>query len=101
LLQLYNVLIAQGIIALDRVKNIVLSNNKGGSSMNLGNFLKTYMLGLISEVNEMLQDVQGKKTVAIKRKILRSLGALVEQADIAINNVAPQVSFNSFTASNY
>ena len=49
------------------------------------------MLGLISEVNEMLQDVQGKKTVAIKRKILRSLGALVEQADIAINNVAPQV----------
>jgi serine/threonine-protein kinase ATR len=100
LLQLYNVLVAQGIIALNRVKNIVLSNKKGGS-MNLGNFLKTYMLGLISEVNEMLQDVQGKKTVAIKRKILRSLGALVEQADITINNVAPQVSFNSSTASNY
>jgi serine/threonine-protein kinase ATR len=92
LFETYNGLVAQGIVALNRVKNIVVSNKKGGPlTTNLGTFLKTYMLGLISEVNEMLQDVQGKKTVSIKRKILRSLGALVEHADIAINNVAPQV----------
>ena len=98
--EIYSVLAAQGILALNRVKNIVVSNKKGGPlTTNLGTFLKTYMLGLISEVNEMLQDVQGKKTVSIKRKILRSLGALVEQADIAINNVAPQVLFQQFNHS--
>lgn len=49
------------------------------------------MLGLISDINDMLQDVQGKKSVTVKRKILRSLGALVSEIGPAINNVAPQV----------
>lgn len=52
------------------------------------------MLGLISDINDMLQDVQGKKPVEIKRKILRSLGALVGQIGPIINNVSPQVSSN-------
>lgn len=40
----------------------------------------------------MLQDVQGKKTVAMKRQIIRSLGALVSTIGPAVSNVAPQVS---------
>jgi serine/threonine-protein kinase ATR len=54
-------------------------------------FLKTYMLGLISDINDMLQDVQGKKSVNMKRKILRSLGALVQQIGPMISHVSPQV----------
>jgi len=49
------------------------------------------MLGVISNVNEMLQDVQGKKTMTLKRQILRSFGALVLHIGPAISNVAPQV----------
>lgn len=49
------------------------------------------MLGLISDINDMLQDVQGKKSVDTKKKILRSLGALVQQIGPMINHVSPQV----------
>jgi UME (NUC010) domain. len=58
---------------------------------DLGAFLKTYILGLISVINDMLQDVQGKKSVTVKRQILRSLGALVIQIGPAISSVSPQV----------
>ena len=70
-----------------------LATGKGRTlpPVHLGAFLKTYMLGLISDINDMLQDVQGKKSVTAKRKILRSLGALVSEIGPAINNVAPQV----------
>jgi serine/threonine-protein kinase ATR len=51
------------------------------------------MLGLISHVNDLLQDVQGKKTVAIKRKIIRGLGALILQIGPAVAYVAPQVCY--------
>ncbi|KDR84098.1 hypothetical protein GALMADRAFT_219929 [Galerina marginata CBS 339.88] len=82
----------QGIIALKKVENTLAPGKKNVlTTPNLGTFLKTYMLGLISDINDMLQDVQGKKTVATKRKILRSLGALVEQIGPAITNVAPQI----------
>lgn len=49
------------------------------------------MLGLISEINDMLQDVQGKKSVEMKRRIIRSVGALIEQVGQPISNVSPQV----------
>jgi hypothetical protein len=49
------------------------------------------MLGLISHINDILQDIQGKKSMASKRQILRSLESLVTHVGSAINNVAPQV----------
>jgi serine/threonine-protein kinase ATR len=58
---------------------------------SLGVFLKGYMLGVITGINEMLQDVQGKKTISLKRQILRSLGGLVTHIGPPISNVAPQV----------
>jgi serine/threonine-protein kinase ATR len=58
---------------------------------DLGSFLKGYMLGVVSNINEMLQDVQGKKTTASKQQILRSLGALATHIGPAISSVAPQV----------
>jgi serine/threonine-protein kinase ATR len=55
-------------------------------------FLKAYILGLISHINDLLQDVQGKKSAASKCQILRSLGALVVLMGTPISFVAPQVS---------
>ncbi|KAF8961112.1 hypothetical protein BDZ97DRAFT_1664899 [Flammula alnicola] len=82
----------QGIIALKRVEQVLVSGKRAVPlEPDLGAFLKTYMLGLISDINDMLQDVQGKKTVSMKRKILRSLGALVEQIGPMINHVSPQI----------
>lgn len=49
------------------------------------------MLGVISHINDILQDVQGKKSTGTKRQILRSLEALVTQVGFSINSVAPQV----------
>lgn len=69
-----------------------MSGQKNGSSAtNLGVFLKTYTLGLISNINDMLHGVQGKKSVNEKRRILRSLGGLVQLIGTTVNNVAPQV----------
>lgn len=58
---------------------------------DLGSFLKPWMLGVISDMNDMLQDVQGKKNVTEKKQILRSLGVLINHIGPAISNVAPQV----------
>ena len=89
----------KGKVALQRVETILLSSKKNvKSDTNLANFLKTYVLGLISTINDMLQDVQGKKTVEMKRKIIRSLGALVHEIGESIVNVAPQVSRSCLTS---
>lgn len=78
--------------ALRKVERALVSG-KGRTppAQDLGAFLKVYMLGLISSINDMLQDVLGKKTLTTKRKILRSLGALITQIGPAISNVSPQV----------
>jgi serine/threonine-protein kinase ATR len=54
-------------------------------------FLKTYMLGVVTYVNEMLRDGRGKISVVMKRKILRSLGHMVKLIGPSISTVAPQV----------
>ncbi|KAJ3568764.1 hypothetical protein NP233_g5503 [Leucocoprinus birnbaumii] len=69
------------INAVTKIERIVNSSPKADKqpAVDLGTFLKAHMLGLISQVNDMLQDVHGKKTVVIKRKIIRGLGALIAQ----------------------
>ncbi|KAF8165694.1 hypothetical protein B0H34DRAFT_690087 [Crassisporium funariophilum] len=82
----------QGVDALKKVERALVSGKaRALPPPTLGTFLKIYMLGLISDINDMLQDVQGKKSVKTKRKILRSLGALVVEIGPAISNVAPQI----------
>ncbi|KXN89480.1 Protein kinase rad3 [Leucoagaricus sp. SymC.cos] len=79
--------------AVTKIERIINSSAKGGnqSPVDLSAFLKTQMLGLVSHVNDMLQDVQGKKTAAVKRKIIRGLGALILQIGPAVTYVAPQI----------
>ncbi|KAH9482313.1 Serine/threonine-protein kinase ATR [Psilocybe cubensis] len=82
----------QAVKALKRVEEILSPDKKNISTTNsLEAFLKDYILGVISTINDMLQDVQGKKSVTVKRKILRSLGSLIEQMGAAISAVSPQI----------
>ena len=65
---------------------------------DLGSFLKPHMLGVISQLSEMLHDIQGKKTVAYKRKIIRSLGALIGLVGDSMSSFSPQVRFEKSSA---
>lgn len=78
---------------MKQVERVVNSTTNAGHSspVELGTFLKAYMLGLISHINDLLQDVQGKKNVASKQKILRGLGAVIQQIGSTITYAAPQV----------
>ncbi|KAI0700624.1 hypothetical protein BC835DRAFT_1404834 [Cytidiella melzeri] len=51
-------------------------------------FLQPYMLGIITHLNDVLQD---KQPVDMKRRVIRSLGAFMNQIGPAISNVAPQI----------
>ncbi|KAF8897901.1 hypothetical protein BD779DRAFT_1608382 [Infundibulicybe gibba] len=85
---------SMAVAALKKVERIMMVAPNRGRTLpapDLGAFLKTYMLGLISEINDSLQDVRGKKTVTAKRKILRGLGALINQIGPPVNNVSPQI----------
>lgn len=55
------------------------------------------MLGVISDMSDMLQDVQGKKSTGEKQQILRSLGAMIINIGASISNVAPQVCLAYWT----
>lgn len=58
---------------------------------DLGAFLKTFILGIVTGISDMLQGVQGKKTIEDKKKIVRSIGFLVTFIGGSISIVAPQV----------
>uniref|UniRef100_A0A0W0G3C2 non-specific serine/threonine protein kinase n=1 Tax=Moniliophthora roreri TaxID=221103 RepID=A0A0W0G3C2_MONRR len=74
-------------VALSRVHRLL----KKDGQERLGAFLKSYILGLITTINDMLQDVHGKKSIETKRMIVRSLGALVEEVGPGVSSVAPQI----------
>ncbi|KAJ3818475.1 hypothetical protein EV361DRAFT_810329 [Lentinula raphanica] len=84
--------VAQNAInALGKVDRVLNGENSGHGQGSLGTFLKNYMLGLISNINDMLQDVQGKKSIDDKKRILRSLGVLIGHIGSASASVAPQI----------
>nr|XP_019011517.1 uncharacterized protein I206_03617 [Kwoniella pini CBS 10737]OCF50298.1 hypothetical protein I206_03617 [Kwoniella pini CBS 10737] len=58
---------------------------------DVGAFLKPQMLGVISQLNDMLHDVQGKKSVEYKRKIIRSFGSLIRIAGDSMAGFSPQI----------
>lgn len=54
-------------------------------------FLQQHMLGVVSHLNDMLQEVHGKLSVESKRQIIRALGVLIREVGPNIQGVAPQV----------
>ncbi|KAJ7581045.1 hypothetical protein C8J56DRAFT_793738 [Mycena floridula] len=81
----------QAVPALKKVQQALNPPRGNHAIPDLGAFLKSYMLGLISRINDMLQDVRGKKNLRSKQKIIRSLGHLVELIGSSVSNVAPQI----------
>ncbi|KAL0070158.1 hypothetical protein AAF712_002648 [Marasmius tenuissimus] len=79
--------VAEARAALEKVEK-TLASVEGGEP---GVLLRNYILGIITNINDMLQDVQGKKSVERKREIIRSLGFLVEQIGNSVSAVAPQI----------
>ncbi|KAG1768696.1 hypothetical protein EDD22DRAFT_1041450 [Suillus occidentalis] len=73
--------------ALRKVQRTMTSQTE----LELSPFLRTYMLGIVSNLNEMLQDVHGKKSFPAKKQILRGLEVLIIQIGPPINEVSPQI----------
>ena len=69
------------------------AQSRQGMPQHIGSFLQTYMLGIIALLNDILQDVQGRKTDDMKRKVLFGLDALIKEVGSSISAVAPQVSY--------
>ncbi|KAI1796128.1 hypothetical protein LXA43DRAFT_880633 [Ganoderma leucocontextum] len=61
-----------------------------GSREDIQAFFKEHMLGVISTLNDMLQEVHGRQTIETKQKILRSFGEFAKLVGPSIANVAPQ-----------
>ncbi|PFH50130.1 hypothetical protein AMATHDRAFT_145857 [Amanita thiersii Skay4041] len=81
-------------VALVNVERSLAPSSTKGRPLPLpevGAFLRVYMLGIFSELSDMLQGVQGKISVGTKRQIIRSIGALVTLIGQPISNVAPQI----------
>ncbi|KZT29389.1 hypothetical protein NEOLEDRAFT_1056118 [Neolentinus lepideus HHB14362 ss-1] len=85
---------ALGLRGLQKVEQTLHTTTRTAHSSteeHLGAFLKTHILGIITHMNEMLQEVQGKKSLEAKRQILRSLGAVIVRIGPSVSNVAPQI----------
>ena len=52
--------------------------------------LQQYMLGIVSQLKDYLQEVLGKQTVDSKRRIIKALGMFIKKVGPAIQSVAPQ-----------
>ncbi|KAI0375920.1 hypothetical protein BV20DRAFT_933352 [Pilatotrama ljubarskyi] len=81
----------QGLRKLARLLAPSKSRLPSGSDEEFAAFLKEHMLGIISSLNDMLQEVHGKQSIESKQKILRSYGEFAKQVGPAISNVAPQI----------
>ena len=57
----------------------------------LATILEDNMLGIITNLNDMLQ-VHGKLAIETKQRILRSFGEFSKLVGNAISNIAPQVN---------
>ncbi|TDL29365.1 hypothetical protein BD410DRAFT_710460 [Rickenella mellea] len=90
----------RAIDAIRKVEHSLASDEHSGVSSHphLGNFLKTYLLGIIAYMNEKLQDMRGKTNPESKQQVLRGLQALIGQIGPSICNVAPQIMATLQTA---
>ncbi|KAI0660728.1 hypothetical protein C8Q70DRAFT_912237 [Cubamyces menziesii] len=82
---------AKGLRKVARQHAPSKSRLPSGSDEEFAALLKEHMLGVISTLNDMLQEVHGKQSIEAKQKILRSFGEFAKQVGPAIINVAPQI----------
>ena len=83
--------ILQAKLAIRKVARCLNESSTGQPDQHLGNFLRNYILGIIAILNDILHDVQGRKTIEMKCKVLNGLSMLVQEVGVHVNAVAPQV----------
>ncbi|KAI0797124.1 hypothetical protein C8Q75DRAFT_710778 [Abortiporus biennis] len=83
--------VTQAISKAEQLLNSRTSQKTPASEETVRMFLKTHMLGVVTYLNERLQDARSKRTPEAKKQILRSLGPFVELVGPAINSVSPQL----------
>lgn len=81
----------QAIAALEKVQRAVARPSTSRRTPLLTAFLESYLLGIITHVNELLHDVRGRKAAKDKNKILHSLGSFFKLIGPAISQVSHQV----------
>ncbi|KAJ7130974.1 hypothetical protein C8R46DRAFT_1327841 [Mycena filopes] len=77
--------------AIPALRKVAREMFPGEAPPDLASFVKTYMLGVVTYVNEILRDGRGKISVVMKRRILRSLGPMVNLIGPSISTVASQI----------
>lgn len=58
--------------------------------------LGSQLLGILALMNDFLNDLHGRRSVAQKRKALAGLGRLISRVGVAISDVTPQVKLDRF-----
>ncbi|TFK25977.1 atypical/PIKK/ATR protein kinase [Coprinopsis marcescibilis] len=80
------------ISAIRKVESALKTgSSRGSTNTNPSAFLASQMLGIISRIIDMLQDVYGKKSAVAKQKIIRSLGSLITLIGPPIHSVSSQI----------
>jgi serine/threonine-protein kinase ATR len=79
--------------ALRKVERLLAGETNEGCStdVDLSPFLTANMLGIVSDLNDMLQDHHGKKSFSAKKQIIRGLKALIIQVGPDVHGISPQV----------
>ncbi|KZT62935.1 hypothetical protein CALCODRAFT_425546, partial [Calocera cornea HHB12733] len=84
-------LATEALKKLERHSCVLAKGQRRHPPSDLASFLKSHMLGIISHLNDVLHDMQGKKSPAFKQQVLRSLGSLIELVGSSISSIAPQI----------
>ena len=90
---LHDIRLNQALTAVNRLRNKL-----SRSDASVGDFFSNYVLGVITHMNDVLHDVQGRKTLQMKEQVLRGLCNLITQVGSLIVTVAPQVGLHATAA---
>ncbi|KAH9844382.1 uncharacterized protein C8Q71DRAFT_696515 [Rhodofomes roseus] len=81
----------QALKKVERALRPQTTSSRSPPTQSLSAFLKPHMLGIITVLNDQLQDVYGKRTLQSKKTIIRSLGVFIKEMGSAIATAAPQI----------
>lgn len=82
----------QALKSLARVERTTWNAKQHGKMpRDLATFLKPHILGIMTYLNEVLQDVQGRRSPEYKKQVVRSIGELIKKIGSPISAIAPQV----------
>lgn len=82
----------QGLMKIEDTMRYKASQVETRSESLLGSFLEARILGVLTHMVEILEDVRVKQSLYEKQCVCRALGKVVQQIGSAVGTIAPQVS---------